>query len=218
MAIPGSPLLGKWGSIPLSICLLCFGYIHHYNVGAVCCRIPRSSVHLGVFHEALLLFYLLILLGTESNSSCINRPSLMSKFLRIIFVIALSVTYVGFPSKFSKCCFHRYIRSSWVGAFSWAFAVLFILLTLLTVCYAILDCLSSSESLILLIWLCMYSICSFKYMIANSFCAFLRLRVLILVRLFLLHLEAVFTSSRFFLTANVSHGPLGLAFCLVGMH
>ena len=39
-----------------------------------------------------------------------------------------------------------------------------------------------------------------------------------MVGLFLLHLEAVFTSVRFFLMANVSHGTLSLALCLVGMH
>ena len=39
-----------------------------------------------------------------------------------------------------------------------------------------------------------------------------------MVGFFLLHLEAVFTYARFFLTANVSHGTLGLALCLVGMH
>ena len=47
---------------------------------------------------------------------------------------------------------------------------------------------------------------------------FLSFRVLVLVGFFLLHLEAVFTSARFFLTANVSHGTLGLALCSVGMH
>ena len=55
-------------------------------------------------------------------------------------------------------------------------------------------------------------------MLANSFYAFLSFRALILVGFFLLHLEAVFTSVRFFLTANVSHGTLGLALCLVGIH
>ena len=55
-------------------------------------------------------------------------------------------------------------------------------------------------------------------MLANSFCAFLSFRALALVGFFLLYLEAVFTSARFFLTANVFHGTLGLAFCLAGMH
>ena len=39
-----------------------------------------------------------------------------------------------------------------------------------------------------------------------------------MVKFFLLHMEAVFTSVRFFLTAKVSHGTLDLAFCLVGLH
>ena len=47
---------------------------------------------------------------------------------------------------------------------------------------------------------------------------FLSFRTLILVEFFLLHLEAVFMSARFFLTVNVSHGTLGLSLCLVGMH
>ena len=55
-------------------------------------------------------------------------------------------------------------------------------------------------------------------MLANSFGAFLSFRTLILVGLFLLHLEAVFTSARFFLTANVPYGTLGLALCWDGMH
>ena len=55
-------------------------------------------------------------------------------------------------------------------------------------------------------------------MLANSFCTFLSFSALILVGFLLLHLEAVFTSAHFFLTANVYHGTLGLALCLVGMH
>ena len=55
-------------------------------------------------------------------------------------------------------------------------------------------------------------------MLANSFCAFLGFRALILAGFFQLHLKAVFMSARSFLTANVSHGTLGLVLCLVGMH
>ena len=141
----------------------------------------------------------------------------MSDCLLIIFAIGPCVTFEGFPSKFSKC-FHSCIRSSWLVAFSLSFALLFLLLTLFTICHVIQDCLSSTESLLLLIWFCMYSVCSFRYMLANSFCAFLSFRELILVRFLLLNLEAFFTSWRFFLTTNVSHGTLGLALCLVGMH
>ena len=159
-----------------------------------------------------------IILCTESSYSCVNYLSLMSNCLLMILVIRSCVTFGAFPSKFSKCCFHRRIRSWWLVTFSLAFSVLFLLLTSFTVCHAILDCLSSTESLILSIWFCMHIVCSFRYMLANSFCAFLRFRALVLVGFLLLLLEAVFTSARFFLTANVSHGTRGLALCLVGMH
>ena len=142
----------------------------------------------------------------------------MSSCLLIILVIGSCVTFRWFPSKFSKYCFHSCIRSFWLVAFSFAFTVLFLLLTSFTVCHAIQDCLSLTESLILSIWCCMYSICSFRYMLVNSFCAFLSLGALVLVGFFLLHLEAVFTFAHFFLTANVSYGTLGLALYLVGMH
>ena len=98
----------------------------------------------------------LIFLSTES-SSCVNCPSLMSNCLLIILMIGSCVTFGGFLSKFLKCL-HCCIRSSWLIAFSLAFAELFLLLTLFTVCHAILDCLSSIESLILSIWFCMYSV------------------------------------------------------------
>ena len=96
--------------------------------------------------------------------------------------------------------------------------MLFLLLTSFVVFHAILDCLSSTESLILSLWFCMYSDCSFKYMLANSFCAFFSFRAFALVRFFLLCLEAVFTSARFSLTANVYHGTLDLVLCFVGMY
>ena len=140
----------------------------------------------------------------------------MSSWLLIIFVIGSSVTFGGFPSKFSKCCFHRCIHSSWLVAFSLTLAVLFLLFTLFTVCYANLDCLSSTESLILLIffWDVFYL---FFLVYVSLFCA-LNFWALILIGFFLLHSDAVFMSARFFLTANVSHGTLDLALCLVCMH
>ena len=142
----------------------------------------------------------------------------MSNCLLIILVIGSWVTSGGFPSKFSKCCFHRCIRSCWLEAFNLALAVLFLLLTSFIVCHAILDCLSSTVSLILSIWFCMYSVCSFRYTLANSFCVFLSFRAFVLVRFFLLHSEAVFTSARFSLTSNVSYGTLYFLLCLVGMN
>ena len=88
----------------------------------------------------------------------------------------------------------------------------------LIVCQAILDCLSSTESLILSIWFCMYSVCSFRYMLANSFYAFFSFRAFVFVGFFLLHLEAVFTFAHFSLTANVSQGTLDLVLGFVGKY
>ena len=195
----------------------------HLSIGfwlymALQCQSSMSSNFL-IFHTlggislnpAAFLFK--ILLSTESSSTWVNSPSLMSNCLLIILVIGWLVTSGGFPSKFLKCCFHRCIRSCWLVAFSLALAVLFLLLTLFIVCHAILDCLSSTESLILSTWFFMYSDCSFRYMLA-----FLSFMGLVLVGFFLLHLEVVFTSVRFSLTANVSHGILDFVLCLVGMH
>ena len=86
----------------------------------------------------------------------------------IILVIGSCVIFGGFPSKFSKCCFHSFILSCWFNALSFALAVFFLLLTSFIVCQAILDCLSSTESLILSILFWMYSVCSFIYMPARS--------------------------------------------------
>ena len=141
---------------------------------ALQCRSSISSNSL-VFHTSGCIssspaaFLLLIFLSIESSSSCVNCPSLMSNYLLLIFVICLCVTFGRLPS----------IRFSWLVAFSLAFAVIFLLLASFTVCHAILDC--------LLIWFCMFSVCSFRYMLANSFCAFLSFRVLILVGFLLLH-------------------------------
>ena len=118
-------------------------------------------------------FLFLIFLRTESSSSCVNGPSLMSNCLLIILVIGSCVTFVGFPGRFSRCCFHSFILSCWFAAFSFALAVLFLLLASFIVCQAILDCLSSTESLILSIWFWMYSVCSFIYVPANWYCAVL---------------------------------------------
>ena len=52
-------------------------------------------------------FLFLIFLRTESSSSCVNGPSLMSNCLLIILVIGSCVIFGGFPSKFSKCCFPK---------------------------------------------------------------------------------------------------------------
>ena len=106
----------------------------------------------------------------------------------------------------TKCCgffLHH-------GYTTLALKVLFFLLISFTVGHTIWDCLSSTEFLILLIWPWMYSIC--------SLCAYLSFCTLVLVGFLLLHRDAVFTLSHFFLTANVSHGTLCLALGLVGIH
>ena len=88
-------------------------------------------------------FLFLIFLRTES------RSSLMSNCSQIILVVGSYVTFGGFPSRFSKCSFHSFILSCWFVAFNLASVVFFLLLTSFIVCQAILDCLSSTESLIL---------------------------------------------------------------------
>ena len=108
----------------------------------------------------------------------------MSNCLLIILVIGSCVIFGGFPSKFSKCCFHSFILSCWFAAFSFALAVFFLLLTSFIVCQAILDCLSSTESLILSIWFWMYSVCSFIYMPANWYCAVFSFKAFVFVGFF----------------------------------
>ena len=130
-------------------------------------------------------FLFLIFLRTKSSSSWVNGPSLMSNSLQIILVIGSCVTFGGFPSRFSKCCFHSFILSCWFATFNFALAVLFLLLTSFIVCQAILDCLSSTESLILSIWFCIYSVCSFRYMPANWYCTFFSFRAFVFVVFFL---------------------------------
>ena len=163
-------------------------------------------------------FIFLIFLSTGWSSSRVNGPSLMSNCLLIILMIGSCVTFGRFPSRFSKCCYHSFVLSCWFVAFNLALAVLFLLLTSSIICQAFLDCLSSTDSLILSIWFCMYSVCSFIYMLVNSFCAFFSFRAFVFVGFFLLYLEAVFTSARFSLTANVSHSTLDLVLSFVGVH
>ena len=129
-------------------------------------------------------FLFLIFLRTESSSSLVNGPSLISNCLLIILVIGSFVTFGGFSSWFSKCCFHSFILSCWLAAFRFALAVLFLLLTSFIVCQAILDCLYSTESLILSIWFCMYSVYSFRYIPANWYNAFSSFRAFVIVGFF----------------------------------
>ena len=69
-------------------------------------------------------FLFLVFLNIESSSSCVKGPCLMSNCLLIILEIGSCVTLGWFPSKFSKCCFHRCILSCWLVSFSLAFAQL----------------------------------------------------------------------------------------------
>ena len=133
-------------------------------------------------------------------------------------MIGSCVTFGRFPSRLSKCWFHSFILSCWFVAFSLALTVLFLLLTSFIVCHAIPDCLSSTESLILPTWFYMYSVCSFRYTLANSFCAVFSFWTFVFMEFFLWHLEAVFTSARLSLRANVSHGILDLVLVFVGIH
>ena len=125
-----------------------------------------------VFHTSSspAAFLFSIFPSITSSSSRVKCPCLISSWLLIIFAMYSSATFGGFPSKFSKCCFHRCIRFSLLAAFSLALAVFFLQLTSFTVCHAIQDSLSSTESLILLIWFWMYSACSFRYTLFSSFC------------------------------------------------
>ena len=144
----------------------------------------------------------------------------MSNCLLIILVIGSCVIFGGFPSRFSKWCFHSFLLSCWFAAISFALAVFFLLLTSFIVCEAILDCLSSTESLILSIWFWMYSVCSFIYiyMPANWYCAIFSLLAFVFVVFFSVDLEAVFTSARFSLTHNVSQGTLYLVLSFYGIY
>ena len=112
----------------------------------------------GGFSSSLAALLFLIFLRTESSSSCMKGPSLMSNCLLIILVIGSCVIFGGFPSRFSKCCFYSFILSCWFAAFSFALAVFFLLLTSFIVCQAILDYLSSTESLILSDFECILSV------------------------------------------------------------
>ena len=161
--------------------------------------------------------FLFLISLNESSSSCVNCPSLMSNCLLILLVIGSCITFGGFPGKFLKCCFHSCIRSSWLACFQFSFhsAIPSANFVYCLPCYPGLSVFNRVSNLIDLI---LYAFCSFRYTLANSFCAFLSFWALILVGFHLLHLEAVFMSARFFLSANVFHETLGLALCLVGMH
>ena len=85
-----------------------------------------------VFHtsgDISAAFPILVFLTTESSSSWVNGPSLMSNGLLIILVIDSWVMFGGFPGKFSKCSFNTWIRFCWLVAFGLSLAMLFLLFT-----------------------------------------------------------------------------------------
>ena len=152
-----------------------------------------NSVRISSRPEA---FLFLIFVSITLIASCINCPSLMSRWLLMIFVIGSSVTLVDFLSRLLKCSFRMYIRSSWLTAFSFVLAVFFLLLTSFIVRQTIRDGLSSTEFLILFLWSWKYFVWSL-YALVDSLCAFLSFWALALVRFLLLHSDGVFMSSCF---------------------
>ena len=184
MANPRSPFLGKGSMHPfihLSIGFWLYTALQCRSSISSNCLVFHTSGGISSSHAA---FLFLIFLRTESSSSCMNGPSLMSYCLLIILVIGSCVIFGGVPSRFSKCCFHSFNLSCWCAAFSFALAVLFLLVTSFIVCQALLDCLSSAESLILSIWFWMYSVCSFIYMPAIWYCAVFSFKAFVFVGFF----------------------------------
>ena len=116
-----------------------------------------------------------------------------------------------FPCRFLKRYFPFCILSSSLAAFSFTLKMLFLPLTSFTVCHANRDCLSSAVFLILLIWPGMYYYLSFW---CSSLWAFLSFCTLAFVGFLLLHKDAFFMLSHFFLinsdSLRISHLPLGL--------
>ena len=120
MANPRSPFLGKGRMHPfihLSILFHCRSSISSN------CLVFHTS---GGISSSPAAFLFLIFLRTESSSSLVKGPSLMSNCWLIILVIGSCVTFGGFPSRFSKCCFHSFTFSCWLAAFNFALAVLFL--------------------------------------------------------------------------------------------
>ena len=122
LATPRSPFLEK-GRMHLFVHLSIVFWLYI----ALQCRSTMSSNSLifytsGGISSSPAAFLLLIFLSTESSSSCINCPSLISNCLFKILVIGSCVTFGEFLSKFSKCCFHSCIRSFWLVSFSLAFS------------------------------------------------------------------------------------------------
>ena len=97
-----SPFLGKGKMHPVSIVFWLYTVLQ--------CR-SNMSLNSLIFHtsggisSSPAAFLFLIFLSTESRSSCVNCPSLMSYWSLIIYVIGSCVTFWSFPSKILKCFF-----------------------------------------------------------------------------------------------------------------
>ena len=136
-----------------------------------------------------------------------------------IFSVGLSDISGGFSSRFLKCSFHFCSLSSWLVAFSFALKMLLLLFNSFTAYHIYRNCLSSTESLILLIWLWMHSSCSFWYVLDCDFWSFLSLCVLVFFNVFFSLSKDVFILlSRISLFAVDSQGTLHLAVGLDSMH
>ena len=66
-------------------------------------------------------FVFLIFLRTESSSSCMNGPSLMSNCLLIILVIGSCVIFGGSPSRFFEVLFPQFYSFLFVCSFQFCF-------------------------------------------------------------------------------------------------
>ena len=73
-------------------------------------------------------FLFFTFLSTTSSFYCINCPRLISCGVLIVFVIGASVTLENFPSRFSKCCFHRCIRFSWLATYIYIYIYIYSIL------------------------------------------------------------------------------------------
>ena len=122
----------------------------------------------------------------------------------------------GFSSRFLKCSFHSWCLFSWLSAFCFIPAMLFLLFNSFTVCHASRDYLPSTEFLILLIWPGIYSSCSSWYVLVSSLWTFLSFSTLVFVWFLLLSEDTLFMLPRFSLTVIDSQGTLQLTFGLVG--
>ena len=122
----------------------------------------------------------------NSSSSSVNCPSLISSWLLLFicflfvffflfFSVALSVISGGFPSRLLKCSFHFCNLSSWLAAFR------FLSLTSFSACHSNRYFLSTTEFLISLIWLWMYSCCTFVRGAYDKFPDFFRVALLLIV-------------------------------------